>query len=86
MKDRVVGLVLAIIFAGAGVAMILRPVIFTFDGDGPSGRRGRQIVTVIEWVWSRPVGAIAILLALLMIWGALTKKNPADPGTTGGAA
>jgi hypothetical protein len=44
----------------------------------PSGRRGRQIVTILEWVWSRPVGAVAVLLALLMIWGALTKKGAAQ--------
>jgi len=75
MKDRIVGIVLALLFAGAGVGMLLSPDLFTFGDERPTGRGGRMIAFLLEVLWSRPVGGVLVLLALLMIWGSITKKS-----------
>jgi len=74
-KDRIVGLLMAIVIAGLGVWMFLRPVLIDLGGNEPNSRKARGFMNMLDWIWSRPVGVIAILLALLMIYGSLTKKS-----------
>lgn len=75
LKDRLIGLGLALVFAAVGTGMMLRPEWFEITGEGPSGRRGRMIVWLLKILWSRPIGAVLILLALLMIWGCLSRRS-----------
>ena len=75
-KDRIGGIALALAFIAVGASMIVWPAFLSVDDENiPSGRGGRTIAVLLEVVWSRPVGGLLILLALLMVWGSITKKS-----------
>jgi hypothetical protein len=80
-KDRVTGIVVALVLLGLGAAMILWPDLGLVPADAdPSGRGGRKVVGLLkiaEMVWSRPVGGIAGVLGLLVAFGSLTNKTKA---------
>lgn len=76
LKDKLVGVVLILVFLGVGIGMIVHPNLIPDDVD-PSGRRTQGIINLIDIVWSRPVGVIAILLGLLMT-PSLFRKSGVD--------
>lgn len=82
-KDRVAGVVVALVFLGLCAAMMLWPDLGLVPADyDPSGRGGRKVMGLLkiaEMVWSRPVGGIAGVLGLLIAFGSLTNKTkPAE--------
>ena len=62
-KDRVVGALVALVFLGLAASMIRWPVLPVSSGD-VSASRTRGVVTVVELIWSRPVGVVLGLLGL----------------------
>lgn len=77
MKDRFVGVFIALVMFGLAAGMFIRPVLLGGAGDDLGGRKTRGYINLIEMVWSRPVGGVLILLGLLVLFGALTKKSAA---------
>lgn len=79
LKDRAVALTLAVIFVGLGAAMVYRPVLLDAVQGKLSGRSSRRIAATFELIWSRPVGVVAVLLGLLLLWGVFSRgAGPAD--------
>ena len=80
MKDRIVGVVIGLAMIGFGVGTWLNPELIAdaFREDSPSGRGGRKIVFFLNLAWNRPVGSILLLLGLLVLYGALTRKKEAS--------
>lgn len=78
MKDRLVGIVIAIVMFALAAGMFVRPVLLSSaDTTDVSGRRTRGLLNIIDLAWSRPVGGILILVGLLVVWGSLTKRSAA---------
>ncbi len=76
MKDRLVGIVIAVIMFALAAGMFVRPVLLAgADSGDVSGMRTRGFMNIIEMAWSRPVGGILVLIGLLVVWGSLTKRS-----------
>jgi hypothetical protein len=82
MKDRIIGLLIAIILGGLAVGMWLTPEFLSISTTSTSGRGARKIAWLLEIIWSRPLAVIIALLAIMAIWGALTKKSGEKPEQT----
>lgn len=76
MKDRLGGLLIAVVMFGLAAGMFIRPVLLgsTEDAD-VTGRRANKLLWLVELGWSRPVGGLLVLLGLLVVWGSLTKRS-----------
>jgi len=81
-KDKVIGIVIAVVLIALCVATWLDPDLISLDTSDFSGRGGRAIARVVNIIWSRPTGTIAGIVGLLVGWGALTKKVGEVPGGT----
>jgi hypothetical protein len=79
LKERLIGLGLALAFLLIGVAMWKWPDLgLVPDEADPSGRGGRRLVLVLrvlEWLWSRPVGTILGFVGGAVLYGALTRRT-----------
>jgi hypothetical protein len=78
-KDRVVGIVIALVLIGLCIGMWIRPDILPVESSD-LGRGGRRVVLIVEFVWSRGIGAILGLVGLLVIYGSLTKPSAPKAG------
>ncbi len=66
---------IVVLFALAA-GMFIRPVLFPEDTAAEITRhKTRKMVALVDLAWSRPVAVVLVLLALLMLWGTLTKKS-----------
>jgi hypothetical protein len=74
IKDKALGAVIAIVFFALCAGTWLSPGLLSLDISQFSGRGGRTIAWLVNTIWSRPVGTIAGIIALIMVWGLLTKK------------
>ena len=74
-KDRVKGILLSVSLLVLGVSMWIWPEFLSMEGIDPSGRGGRRIVLVLEFIWSRPVGVVLALAGCLGGYGSLTKHS-----------
>jgi hypothetical protein len=79
LKDRIVGLVLALAFGTFGVCTWIWPRIAALSEAHPGGRGGRRAKLWLDLLWSRPVGSIAIVLAVVILWGVITKRSASSP-------
>lgn len=78
-RDRIVGIGMALVMLGLAAWMFIRPVLLPVDTSDLSGRRGSRLVMLLDMAWSRPVGVVVALLALLVLWGSLTKRSSQEP-------
>ena len=78
LKDRLIGLVLAIAFIGLCAGIWLAPDLIGMDSAEYTGRTARKVAFFVNLLWSRPVGTIAGILGLLMVWGSFSKEKVAD--------
>jgi len=81
-KDKIVGMIIAILLIALCVGVWLVPDLIPVDSLDVSGRGGRKIARFIHFIWSRPVGSIAGVIGLIVGWGAITKKVGEIPGYT----
>lgn len=78
VMDRVIGVGLGLVFAGLGVWMLIDPSLSIIGDETATGRGGRKVaglVRLVEMVWSRPLGVILVVLGVLVLFGAVTKKS-----------
>lgn len=76
LKDRVVGALISLVMLVLAAGMFVRPALLPSDASqGVSGRRTSGLLSLVDLVWSRPVGVMLILLGLLVLYGSLTKKG-----------
>lgn len=80
-KDKVIGVVIAVLFIALCVGVWAKPDLISLDTSEFSGRGGRTIARILNIIWSRPAGTIAGIVGLLVGWGALTKKVGELPST-----
>ena len=64
-KGIIGGLLIAALFIGLGIIMVLNPDL---GGYEPHGRH-LLIKKLIAWVWGKPAGIVGIILGLFMIVG-----------------
>lgn len=77
-KDTLIVVVIALLLLAFGAATWLRPDALSSEGSGPTIVRGRILYTLLNLVWNRPAGTIAILLGVAAIDGLLTGKRPGN--------
>lgn len=80
LKDRIIAIVIALALTGFGAATWLWPDYVASQPSTPSGGRGSRYHFVLWLLWNRPVGSIAGLLGLSVLWGAFTKKGRPETG------
>ena len=88
VADRVQGVVIALVFGGLGVWMWVQPSLSLMGDETASGRGGRKVaglLRLVDVVWSRPLAVILILLAVMVLFGALTKGREKKIGVGGGS-
>lgn len=71
--QRIAGIAFALVLIGFGIAMFVNPDM------GTEGETSRKLIgKLIIWLWSRPLGVVLFLLAILVLIGSLRveKKKP----------
>jgi hypothetical protein len=78
LKSRVQGIAVAFLMAGAGAAMWVWHQFYVSDLIPMAfGREPRHMFRLkLDFVWCRPTGALLILVAAVVLLGALTKPSP----------
>jgi len=82
-KDRIVAFVMGCGITFLGVAMWIWRDSGISESDEPTRAKTRLIAQLIDWLWSRPVGVIAILIGLLFVIGAFMKASGGDTSAEG---
>jgi len=79
LKERLIGFGLAAVLILIGVVMWIWPDLGLVPEDAHAGGRGsRKIIgflRLLEWLWSRPVGAIFIIVGAVVLYGVLTRRT-----------
>lgn len=81
--DRFMAVVLAAIFIGLGVYMVMNPEVMGFSEE-LSRARTRLWARVLEFVWSWPVGVLLVLFGLICFSGAFGKTKEVEVKATEG--
>lgn len=76
LKDRLIGLGMALAMLVLGVGMFIMPVLLPAEEISDVSRhRTRGWLFIVEMLWSRPVGVVLILLVfllgMLVVWGVI---------------
>lgn len=72
-KDKRVGIIGGLIFIGLGLTAIMKPDLL--DGGDAKGRRF-LVKWLVMFLWSRPFGAIAVVLGCGSIWNVIKSSGP----------
>ncbi len=73
-KEKIGAIVVAVVLIGFCVAVWVLPDLVNIDTSELSGRRGRGIAGVLNFVWSRPLATVAGVIGLLVGVSALRTK------------
>lgn len=76
IADRIVGLVVGLLFIGLCTGIWLKPDLISGNVDKLGGP---AIASALDLVWSRPVAIISGIIGLFVAWGSITRKTGAGP-------
>jgi len=83
LKDRFIGLLISLSMIGLGVAIWIWPDLDIPDegvtSQGRFWRTVRFFAHVVEWLWSRPLGAGLALVGVLVLYGVFTRRSVTRP-------
>lgn len=72
MKEKIQGVLGALLFFAAGIFMIVNPELM--EGAEASGRKS-WLKQILIWIWCRPVGIILTILSIFTFYGAISSHE-----------
>jgi hypothetical protein len=87
LKDRFIGLLISLSMIGLGGAMWIWPdleiPVESVTSQGRFWRMVRFFSHIVEWLWSRPLGAGLALVGTLILYGVFTRRSVRRPVMSG---